>query len=115
MLDKKDNTFKHIVIGLLTFLSVYFAISLYNNRNTYSEEIKSLQQEKEVLEKQLKNRVEIDSILSICNELDSLQELLVDKFKEMENEKVNIDLHTISIDSNIVILSKYLSEKDSVK
>lgn len=116
MKDNKSNIWKNIGITTTIVLSMFLAYFLFSNSNTYKKEIKSLETTIDSLEQSLENKVDRDSIMKMLDEQELLNILLkksnkkIDSLKK-ENTNENItDYYSISIDSNIVILSGYLCE-----
>ena len=117
MPDKSNNAWKNVGIGAVMFLAFFFAYFTFNNSNSYKKQIKSLESEKKHLEEKLENSVNKDSILYFIKEQESLEFIInilqskIDSIKDKRYEKTNYT--TISVDSNIIILSKKLSSEVS--
>ncbi|MDA3822806.1 MAG: hypothetical protein PF450_09395 [Bacteroidales bacterium] len=93
---------------------MFFVVTVKNSNNTYKDEISSLEQRRDSLETRLENSVSKDSILYYLEQQGRLGDLIatlneeLDSLKDIQNE--DIDFAYLSIDSNIVILTDYLSE-----
>ena len=112
----KSNTWKTVGISTFVVLALFFVYFVFNNTNTYKQEINVLKQEKQALEQKLSNSVNKDSILYLLSE----QEILNIVIKSMQNKLDSIskikyekipDYNLISLDSNVVILSRKLSSE----
>lgn len=116
--EKSNSTTKNIGIATIIFLALFFVYFTFNNSNTYKKEINSLNEEIIVLEGVLKNSVPKDSILfyldkQILLNLEITKLLFkIDSIQKIKYEKT-IDYYSISIDSNISILSNRLSKEAS--
>jgi len=116
MKDNKSDIWKNIGITTTIVLSIFLAYFLFSNNNTYKKEIKSLDTTIYVLEKDLEGKVDRDSIMKMLDEQELLNILLersnkkIDSLKKEKIDENNTDYYSISIDSNIVILSDYLCE-----
>lgn len=115
MAEQSKSSFSQtIVIILLIGLSLYFVISIKNGNYSHKEEIKLLEQEKTALQKELENRVDKDSILYYLTEQKKLEEIInglqvdIDFLEKIKYE--DIDFTKLSIDSNLVLFTKYISE-----
>jgi ABC-type multidrug transport system fused ATPase/permease subunit len=102
-----------------TLLIILIVIILFSNQssNKYRGEIKSLEKEKEELLNKLNEytvsidtfRLYQDSLYDSVATINTLTEEII-KLKEENESKVYIDFSNISIDSNVVILSRNLSQ-----
>ena len=115
---KQSNAFRNIVIVLLTFLSVYFIVSIKSNTNTYREEINLLELKIDSLNQVLSSRVPRDSIIYYLSEQEISNNQIsslnrdIENLKKRYNERKVIDFSTLSTDSNIVILARFISEEN---
>ena len=117
-MSNKKNTWKIIGISVFVFLAVYFVISIRGNINTYKHEIKSLQTARDSLVRVIDKRVSQDSVRDLLTTQERLNrqieslENTIDSLKKKYDEKNWTDVYSLSTDSNIVILSKFLSEEN---
>lgn len=113
--EKKSDMWQNIVIVLLLFLGVYFVVTIKNSNNTYKDEISSLERTIDTLESEMSGMVHRDSILYYISAQGKLEDVIaelnseVDSLKDIEHED-DIYFDNLSTDSNIVVLSGYLSE-----
>lgn len=118
---KQSNAFRNIVIVLLTFLSVYFIVSIKSNTNTYREEINLLELKIDSLNQVLSTRVPKDSIMYYLSEQETSNQQIqilnksIENLKKRYNERKITDFSTLSNDSNIAILTRFLSREDLSK
>lgn len=116
---KSFSTFKTIGISFVTLIILFVVYSLGSNNISYKKEIKLLKNDINTLNEKLANSVDRDSIMSLVLDADSLNKVIMELNYKMtnqnqKNEKSNY-FNNLPIDSNIVILSKYLSTEDSIK
>lgn len=113
--NKKTDISQIVMIVLLVLLGAYFVVNIQDSKSSYREEITSLEQTRDALEEKLENSVDKDSILYYLEEQGKLESVvselnkIVDSLKYMNDEEY-VDFNQLSIDSNIVILTRYLSE-----
>ena len=118
---KQKNTWKIIGISVFVFLAVYFVVSIRGNINTYKHEIKSLQTTRDSLVRVIDKRVSQDSVQDLLTTQEGLNvqieslENTIDSLKKKYDEKNWTDVYSLTTDSNIVILSKFLSEENPDK
>lgn len=114
-----SSTFKTIGISFVTLIILFVVYSLGSNNISYKKEIKLLKNDINTLNEKLANSVDRDSIMNLVLDADSLNKVIMELNHKMtnqnqKNEKSNY-FNNLPIDSNIVILSKYLSTEDSIK
>ena len=114
-----SNTFKTIGISFVVSIILFVVYSLGSNNISYKKEIKLLKSNINTLNEKLSNSVDRDSIMNLVLDTDSLNKIIMDLNNKMtnqnkKNEKSN-RFNNLPIDSNIVILSKYLSKEDSIR
>ena len=114
-----SNTFKTIGISFVTLIILFVVYSLGSNNISYKKEIKLLKNDINTLNEKLANSVDRDSIMSLVLDADSLNKIIMELNHKMTNQnqknEKNNHFNNLPIDSNIVILSKYLSEEDSIR
>lgn len=114
-----SSTFKTIGISFVTLIILFVVYSLGSNNISYKKEIKLLKNDINTLNEKLANSVDRDSIMNLVLDADSLNKVIMElnhkmKNQNKKNEKSNY-FNNLPIDSNIVILSKYLSKEDSAR
>ena len=114
------------IIFLLTCVLANFVYREYFfEKNSKKSLIKSLKKSEIQIDKKIKNAQKIknlyeDSIKIVKNEILLREKKVVElekfliKLKNKKNEKI-IYIDRISVDSNLSLLSKYLSKEDSIK
>jgi hypothetical protein len=118
--SKNSNSiFKTIGISFVVLIILFVVYSLGSNNISYKKEIKLLKTDINTLQEKLNNSVDRDSIMNLVLDTDSLNQIIMDLNKKMtnqnkKNEKTNRFIN-LPIDSNVVILSRYLSEEDSFR
>ena len=118
--EESGDLYKNIIIILLLLLSGYFIVSISNNRNSYKEEISALEHIKDSLEQRLNNSIPKDSLLFYLNEQEVYSDIIntlnddIENLKKRYEEKDIMDVHSLFIDDNIKLLSKFLSEKTDI-
>ena len=118
-LNKSSNTFKTIGISFVTLIILFVVYSLGSNNVSYKKEIKLLKNDISTLNEKLANSVDRDSIMSLVLDADSLNKVIMELNHEMTNQnqknEKNNHFNNFPIDSNIIILSEYLSQEDSIR
>lgn len=118
MTQQNSNIWKTVGITTFVILSLFFTYFVFNNSNTYKKEINVLKHELDSLNKILENRVDKDSILYYIDEQRAMDfainklNIKIDSINRTKYEK-KIDYSILSLDSNVVILSRNLSSEDS--
>ena len=114
-----SNTFKTIGISFVTLIILFVVYSLGSNNISYKKEIKLLKNDINTLNEKLANSIDRDSIMSLVLDADSLNKVIMELNHKMTNQnqknEKNNHFNNLSIDSNIVILSEYLSQEDSIR
>ncbi len=114
-----SNTFKTIGISFVVLIILFVVYSLGANNISYRKEIKALKTDINTLQAKLSTSVDRDSIMNLVLDVDSLNRMIMDLNNKMtnqnkKNEKSNRFIN-LPIDSNVVILSTFLSEEDSIR
>ena len=116
---KSSNTFKTIGISFVTLIILFVVYSLGSNNISYKKEIKLLKNDINTLNEKLSNSVDRDSIMNLVLDADSLNKVIMELNHKMTNQnqknEKNNHFNNLPIDSNIVILSEYLSQEDSIR
>ena len=116
---KNTNTFKTIGISFVTLIILFVVYSLGSNNISYKKEIKLLKNDINMLNEKLANSIDRDSIMSLVLDADSLNKVIMELNHKMTNQnqknEKNNHFNNLPIDSNIVILSEYLSQEDSIR
>lgn len=114
-----DKYKKAIKWSLGVFLVCFLSVSIYIYRNTYIKEIKSLIKDKNELQDSLmiiKSGVNPEynheQMLETLESLETYKRKFDSVINSVKYEKENIDFSVLSIDSNIIILSRNLSKED---
>lgn len=114
-----SNTFKTIGISFVTLIILFVVYSLGSNNISYKKEIKLLKNDINTLNEKLANSIDRDSIMSLVLDADSLNKVIMELNHKMTNQnqknEKNNHFNNLPIDSNIVILSEYLSQEDSIR
>ena len=118
-LKNSSNTFKTIGISFVVLIILFVVYSLGSNNISYKKEIKLLKNNINTLNEKLANSVDRDSIMNLVLDTDSLNKVIMELNHKMTNQNQKNEkssyFNNLPIDSNIVILSKYLSTEDSIK
>ena len=116
---KSNNVFKTVGISFVTLIILFIVYSLGSNNVSYKKEIKLLKNDINTLNEKLANSVDRDSIMSLVLDADSLNKIIMELNHKMTNQnqknEKNNHFNNLPIDSNIVILSEYLSQEDSIR
>lgn len=117
--NKSSSTFKTIGISFVTLIILFVVYSLGSNNISYRKEIKLLKNDINTLNEKLANSVDRDSIMNLVLDADSLNKVIMELNHKMTNQNQKNEkssyFNNLPIDSNVVILSRYLSKEDSIR
>jgi len=114
--DKSESVFKNIVIFLLVALSIYFVVSNSNNRSSYRDEIRRLEAIADSLNMKLSVAVPRDSITYYLTQQEYYSDIIeqlnsnIEQLRKEYDKKSTLDVDSFSIDDNVRLLIKFLSE-----